>query len=259
MIRSKFKSFTFTLRAERYVRYRYKKLFCEEILVLGDSHASIFSHKCIRSFFSSYVFNVVSVGGATVSGLQNPNSKTQALPIFIDQVKKSKAKTIIISLGEVDTGFVIWYRAEKYQAQVSEMLDNACRNYQELLSILSKTHRVICISTPLPTIRDGQDWGDIANARKDVKATQLQRTNLTIQFNRNIQEFCKMSAITYLDFDDESIGRNGLVDGKLLNQNTADHHYDSHAYAEMIIQKLKMCIEQSAAPDGSSAALCNLR
>jgi hypothetical protein len=74
-----------------------------------------------------------------------------------------------------------------------------------------------------------------------------------------MQDFCKKNAITYLDFDDESIGYNGLVDSKFLNQNPADHHYDSYAYAEMIIQKLKGCIEQGAAPDGNSAALHSRR
>ena len=228
-----------------YALQRYNCIPREKILVLGDSHANVFTHKDIQSFFANYSFYVVAVGGATVSGLQNPNSKTQALPIFMRRIKKSKAKTIIILLGEVDTGFVIWYRAEKHQAPVDEMLGSALRNYQNLLEQLSKTHRIICISTPLPTIRDGQNWGQIANTRKDIKATQLQRTKLTIQFNSHMQSFCQEIGITYLNFDNISINKNGVVDTKLINKNDADHHYNQDVYASMIINELKGCIESS--------------
>ena len=238
---NKFKSFA--LKLCDYLYQRYRKLFYEEIIVLGDSHALVFRHSLLRTYFPNYFFRVVTVGGATVSGLKNPNSKTQALPIFMNHINNSKAKTAIVLLGEVDTGFVIWYRAEKYKTQVLEMLETAWTNYQQLLSELSRTHRVICISTPLPTIKDGQDWGEIANARSDVEATQLQRTKLTIQFNSGMRGFCERNAMTYLSFDEESIGQDGLVDSRLLNSNSNDHHYATSVYAEMIIHKLKKCIE----------------
>lgn len=232
------------LKVHRNLYRHYRKLFCEEIIVIGDSHANVFNHNLFLHDFPGYVFSVCSVGGATVSGLENPNSKTQALPLFINCVKKSKAKIIILLLGEVDTGFVIWYRAEKYKTQVSKYLDKAWDNYQQLLSMLSKTHQVVCISTPLPTIRDGQDWGEIANARKNVKATQLQRTKLTIEFNNGMRNFCEKNTITYLSFDEEAIGKDGLVNSSLLSENPNDHHYAMNVYAEIIITKLKQCIEQ---------------
>lgn len=225
-----------------YALLQIKNLFRQEIMVLGDSHAAVFKHELISSSFPNYYFNIVCVPGATVSGLENPNSKTQAFQIFMSCIKNSKAKTTIVLLGEVDAGFVIWYRAEKYKIQVSEMLETALSNYQKLLSTLLETSQVICISTPLPTIKDGQDWGEVANARKDVKATQLERTKLTIQFNALMQDFCNKNGIRYLSFDNESIGENGLVDSRLLNFNSTSHHYAKHVYAEMIISKLKKCI-----------------
>jgi hypothetical protein len=229
----------------------YKKPFCEEIIVLGDSHVNVFKAKTIISCFHSYFINVVCVSGATVSGLENPRSKTQALPIFMNRIKNSKAKTAIVMLGEVDTGFVIWYRADKYKTPVSEMLEKALINYQKLLTTLSRTFRVICISTPLPTIKDGLYWGEVANARKDIKATQLQRTRLTIQFNKRMQDFCKKNGISYLSFDEESIGEDGLVDSRLINSNSADHHYKRDVYAEMIINKLKKAVEEVDTADST--------
>ena len=222
----------------------FQKHACKEILVLGDSHALIFSNRSFRMAFPYYYFNVVSVGGATISGLENPNSKTQALPIFMDNLKTSTAETIIILLGEVDTGFVIWYRSEKYGVSVSEMMDNALRNYQDFLLLLSKEHQVICVSTPLPTIKDGQDWGEIANARRGVETSQIDRTKLTLRFNNHMKEFCRINKIGYLNFDNESIGEAGVVSSKLLNKNPNDHHYEPRAYINMIIPKLKKCIEQ---------------
>jgi hypothetical protein len=209
------------------------------ILVLGDSHAAIFSDPALHAAFPLHSFEVVSVGGATASGLENPNSKTQALPIFRDAIKRSAAATVIVLLGEVDTGFVIWYRAEKHQTEVAEMLLDALTNYQKFLLSIQQERRVICLSAPLPTIRDDQEWGAVANARKDVQASQAARTRLTLQFNGRMKEFCASREIAHLHFDDESIGADGLVDTRLLNTNPLDHHYEPRAYLAMLIPKLR--------------------
>jgi hypothetical protein len=216
-----------------------QSLIHKEILVLGDSHAAVFSDARLRAEFPLHSFNVVAVGGATASGLENPNSKTQSSPIFLEAVKKSAAATVLVLLGEVDTGFVIWYRAEKYKAEVSEMLLTALTSYQSFLTLLRDQRRVICLSAPLPTITDGQEWGAVANARRDVRASQLERTMLTIGFNESMRKFCESNGIEYLDFDDESIGKEGLVDSKLLNSNPLDHHYEPRAYLKMMIPKLR--------------------
>lgn len=228
----------------------------KEILVLGDSHAAIFSHARLRAQLPLHSFDVVSIGGATASGLENPNSKTQSAPIFMDAVKRSRAATLIVLLGEVDTGFVIWYRAQKHQAGVPQMLLHALRSYQEFLTLLQDDHRVICLSAPLPTITDGQEWGTVANARRDVHASQLQRTSLTIRFNRGMRRFCEGNGIEYLDFDDESIGKDGLVDARLLNSNPLDHHYEPGAYLDMVIPRLRKQLrpELRNPPRPSSAA-----
>jgi len=126
------------------------------------------------------------------------------------------------------------------------MLNKAIKNYQKLIIDVSKKSRVICISTPLPTIHDGNSCGDVANARNDVNATQLQRTELTLRFNKEMQKFCESNGYVYLSFDEESVGENGLVNPCLLNSDPNDHHYDMEKYADMIISKLKKSIEQGA-------------
>lgn len=221
----------------------YKSFFCEEILVLGDSHVNVFYNIMLEHKFTGKYFNVVSVGGATVSGLENPHSITQAMPIFQRKIKKSKAKLCIVSLGEVDTGFVIWYRSEKNNASVEKMMNAAIMNYTSFLETLSNTFQVICISTPLPTIRDKQNWGKIANARKYVKATQKQRTDLTLRFNQIIGNFCGEKGILFVSLDEKSLDKNGTLKKELFHNNPNDHHYNSKTYSKMLIKELQKLIE----------------
>jgi hypothetical protein len=210
----------------------------KEVLVLGDSHTPIFNNPAFRKHFPAYLFNVVTVIGATASGLENPNTKTQAYPLFKEALKESSADKVIIMLGEVDTGFVIWYRAHKYQESVSTMTDKATNSYFNFLQEVSARFDVVCISTPLPTIQDGNDWGDVANLRKEVTATQIERTDLTIQFNRRIQSLCQQHGISYIMLDDISLGENGMVINTLVNNDPNDHHYDQDTYSSLLINHL---------------------
>lgn len=225
---------------------------CQEVLVLGDSHAAIFQTLRVRAAFPARFFNVVAVGGATVSGLENPNSKTNALTIFRRNIRRSKARTVITLLGEVDVGFVIWYKAEKHNASVSDMLTAATDNYKRFLQSLVPGHAVLCISVPLPTIKDGRTEGIVANARRDVQASQVDRTQLTIRFNKSMEHFCQGCGITYLDLDVSSMGDDGLVAGTLLNADPTDHHYDPRAYARMLTKHLRVAFASMEAQHTSS-------
>lgn len=209
-----------------------------EILVLGDSHSPVFTHSKFKIAFPHLTFEVVTVIGATASGLENPNSTTQAYPIFRNAAKNSIAQKVIVMLGEVDTGFVIWYRAQKYQESVAAMMDKAIQCYTNFLLELQTKFDVICISTPLPTIEDGNDWGDCANARREVTASQVERTALTLKFNRMMQTFSEQNGICYVMLDSESLGGNGVVKTELRNCDASNHHYDADIYANLLIQKL---------------------
>lgn len=223
----------------------------ESILVLGDSHALVFDSEAIRSLFPEFAFDTVSVGGATVSGLENPNAVTQAMPKYLAALEESQASTAIIMLGEVDTGFVIWYRAQKYTASVEDMYQQAIDNYKRFLIEASKRRHVICISTPLPTIRDGLDWGEVANLRKEVKATLKERTDLTIRFNKDIGSFCSENGISHCNFDSESVDEHGVLKDVLRNSDAGDHHYDFSAHAALISAKLRVALKsRSDQPPG---------
>jgi hypothetical protein len=218
--------------------FKLKRCFVSEVLVLGDSHAKVFQETRLQRGWRHLYFDVVAVDGATVSGLANPNSETQALPIFMARSRTSKARVAVVLLGEVDTGFVIWFRAEKYRAPIESMLAQAVKNYQDLLRTLGGRFRLVCISAPLPTIADGQAIGIVANARRGINASQRQRTELTLEFNRQMRSWCSANGIDYVDLDPFSLGPDGLVAPRLLNSDAADHHYERHAYAELLASQL---------------------
>ncbi|MGZ8903912.1 MAG: SGNH/GDSL hydrolase family protein [Methylobacter sp.] len=210
----------------------------QEVLVLGDSHTPVFNHPLFKEKFPDLFLNVLTVIGATASGLENPNSKTRAYPIFREALKQTAAKQVIVMLGEVDTGFVIWYRAQKYQESVAAMMDKAIASYSCFLTELKMRFDVVCISTPLPTIQDGNDWGDIANARREVTASQVERTALTLEFNRIMQGFCQQNGIRYIMLDDLSLGDDGIVKTELLNSDSSNHHYDQDRYSRLLVEGL---------------------
>ncbi len=211
----------------------------KSVLVLGDSHASVFYHLSFDRAFPNYVFYLCSVGGATVSGLENPNSKTQAYPRFESAIRRHPASAYITLLGEVDVGFVIWYRAQKYQVPVEQMLEQAVQKYERLLRELRRRGPVIVISAPLPTIPDENPCGEVANLRREVKVSQRERTALTLLFNQRVREICERIGAHFIDLDAESLGEDGLVKKELLNKKPCDHHYDLSAYARMLIEKLR--------------------
>lgn len=223
----------------------------KQILVLGDSHAEVFSDPAMR--IPGYAFRVISVSGATISGLKNPNSSTQARTIFDAVLEQDHSSICLVLLGEVDTGFVIWHQAQKYHQDVDSLLHQTVMQYQAFLRQISHNRHTIVMSAPLPTIEDGQDWGKIANARKEVQASQKERTRLTLCLNRQMQEFALQSGISCIDLDPMSLAENGCVKKQLLHPDPHDHHYDPKNYIQLIRPELTRCLHAIACSKSNNA------
>lgn len=214
---------------------------CDKYLVLGDSHATVFSHPLFKLYFPSIYFDKSIVIGATISGIENPNSKTDAFNLFNKKITNNYKK-IIVLLGEVDLSFVLWYQAEKYNTNITEVFNGAVDKYKRFIEIKSKKAPIIIISAPLPTISDNNDWGQIANLRKEINTSQLDRTDLTLKFNKLIEEYCNKNNHDYINLDLKSINDNGLIRSDLLSKDKNNHHYNKYNYAKLIIKELKNCI-----------------
>jgi len=208
----------------------------KKILVLGDSHSRVFRKVCFRTPSTSYTFEVIDVSGATASGLENPNSRTNAYGIFSAALQSIEHDLVVTMLGEVDTGFVIWYRSQTLGIPLADSFaityDRYCRFVEELGA------KVAVISAPLPTIRDNQDWGEIANLRRAVTATQQQRTALTIEFNSLMQSYCSSRSIPYLNLDQSVLGHDGRLRAEYYASDPNDHHYAEAVFARLLEDNL---------------------
>ena len=208
------------------------------VLVVGDSHAKIFRNYRFLFGLPRVHFHISAKGGATASGLATPNSKTQAYQRFRKALDEIPRDLVIVQLGEVDTGYVIWYRAKKYSASVEEMFDLTIKTYTDFLLEIAATDPVLVISAPLPTIADGNDWGEVADQRKEVVTTQKERTDLTVKFNKRVEEFCKERGMGYLNLDADCMGPDGIVSDYYMNPNPLDHHYHEPRYIKLLCRRL---------------------
>ncbi len=207
----------------------------------GDSHVSIFrlmnSHPAIRG--RKIRFRCIPVSGATALGLANPNSKTNAFEIFRHWLVQIPAnRFIFFMMGEVDAGFVIWWRAQKHQLPISQMLEESVNNYFEFILNVHRSHpKLYVFSAPLPTLADGNNYGPkVRNYRKEVTANQKQRTELTLNFNKKIGVRLKNKGIDFIDLDSLSLdSKTGLVHKELVNSRAQDHHYEPAAFQKMIL------------------------
>ncbi|MGM7703728.1 hypothetical protein ACSVDE_18630 [Pseudalkalibacillus sp. Hm43] len=213
-----------------------------DLSCFGDSHVLVFQYIKDHQFLKKTNISICHVGGATALGMVNPNSKTNALQTFNLSIHPlPRNRTLLFMLGEVDCGFVIWYRAQKYNLSVSSQLNETLTNYFSFLkSIQSLGFQHIVVATPPPpTIKDHQSWGDVANLRKGISATQKQRTELTQQYNQILRKYCKNNSLKLLDTEQDFIdGATGLVDCKYLNKDPLDHHLDLAASAAVYVRKL---------------------
>lgn len=208
---------------------------------LGDSHVSSYEFVSRSRYLERTLFRFCIVQGATATGLPNPASQTMAGPIFQDYLKKVPASDYVLTcLGEVDCGFVIWYRSRKCGEPVEEQFEKAIANYTALLTGMSADGRKIIVSTtPLPTIKDGQDWGEVASLRKEVQATLKERTNLTVRFNNSLMMFCRERNLSFIDMQSFMLDKEtGLIDERFVNPNIYDHHLNPEPVSKIIVKEL---------------------
>lgn len=204
-----------------------------QILVLGDSHSEIFNY--CNSKQKNIFFKVIVVPGATAQGSVNPNSGTNALNIYkekLNNININDFKYIIINLGEVDCGFVIWYRKDKYNISIESQLEITTNNLFKFinLEIVNKFEpsKIIINGSVLPTIKDNTNKNYLSGARSNVNASQLDRTILTIKYNDILKNHCLLNGYNYMDITNYILdNETKVVNEKFLNKNIYDHHLDN--------------------------------
>ena len=189
-------------------------------------------------------FQVEALGGATASGILNPNSTTGSLATFSKRLSRAKPwQEVLLQLGEVDCGFLIWHRAQRKGLSVDEQLATTLDSYGSFIERVAGMGfaRVTVLSVPLPTISDlRSEWtGQVANQRRQVTATKAERTALTLRFNLELAERCASLGVMFVDVTSGQLDPStGLIDPGFLRKNNRNHHLAQGPYSRLISEEL---------------------
>ena len=218
-----------------------------KVLFFGDSHTYEYIKHGAKKIQNEIKFDVCFVGGATAQGAVNPNSKTKALTIYrkrIEEKKNEQFDYFAIMLGEVDCGYVVWYRAKKYNKTVHEQIMLAVNNLEEFLKndvekVFSRD-KIVVVGATIPTIKDNTDKRFLHGARKDVDASLKERIDCTFEYNKQLAIMAEKNNYSYFDISDETFDQeNYCVFPQFLNKNQYDHHFYGHSVAPIFVDKFK--------------------
>lgn len=198
------------------------------VLCLGDSHVTYIVRAQKHFLLAPRQVSSAEVGGATAVGFRNPNSMTDALGHYRKALKgRAVDGVIVLQLGEVDCGYVIWYRAEKYGDAIEVQMEHSVGAYfsfvDELLGL--GWRHVIITGATLPTITDTDQQGEVVRKRSGIKATQRQRTELTLRYNERLREEAVARGLHYVEVTHDVLDpATGYVAKRFRNRDPWDHH-----------------------------------
>lgn len=219
---------------------------------LGDSHIRYLKKAAKIGILAPHEVSGVEVGGATAVGMRNPNAKTNALGRYREWITdKPREAIVVFHLGEVDCGYVIWYRAEKYDEPVEVQMMHSVEAYFEFIDELRDMgfHRIIITGATLPTITDDDQIGEVVIKRSAITATQKQRTELTLRYNEELRGRAEQRGLPYIDIAADVLDpQTGVVDDRLRHPNPENHHMNGNLAAPFWARRLHAAIAQYQAP-----------
>jgi hypothetical protein len=230
---------------KKYKNIRAFLLKGKKILVLSDSHGSVFEYIFDNDLFKPHLINVEVAGGATAYGLSKEISTTNSLQKYKNGLKRFKNyDTILIQLGEVDASFILWKKIETGLG-IDEAIDLSLKGYKKLIEYLMELEKnIILTGAVLPTLKDDQKADESADLRNTIKATQKERTDLIILYNKRLQILAKEYNLKYIDITKETLNKStNLIDDKYVRKDMIDHHQSFEETAPLWINKLQNIIK----------------
>jgi hypothetical protein len=217
------------------------------VLFFGDSHTQYYINLEASKIQNEIKFDVCCVMGATAQGAVNPNSKTQALATFRKHLEIKKANDydyFAIMLGEVDCGFVMWYRAKKYNKTIQEQIKLSVNNLEKFLKKDAEKvflrNKIVVVGATLPTIKDNTDRCFLHGARSEVDASLRERIDCTLEYNEQLAIMAKKNNYRYFDISNETFDQeNYCVFSQFLHKDPHNHHFDEHSVAPIFVDKFK--------------------
>jgi len=227
-------------RFARMWRARCDRLATRQVLVLGDSHVRVFEHWWFMWALPWVRWHIVYVPGGTAGGLYNPRAVTQAYARLTQALREVPSDLVVLNLGEVDTGYTIWVRAQRDGIDPRQAMAHAANNYIRFIREIHSGCRLLVLSAPLPTLSDDfEPTDDVLTTRKAVSHSQEERTALTLAFNDRISAACADLGVPYLDDREASLAPHGLVWPQWQREGGPDHHYNRKTYAKWLASGLK--------------------
>ena len=221
----------------------------KNLLVLGDSHLEALNFAADLGILNAGSHHFSIVPGATAVGLRNPNSLTDAINIFRDSLLSQPIDSYVIThLGEVDCGFVMWWRAQKYGEGIEKQYRESIQAYSQFLNeILERGFAKVCIAgASLPTIQDGIDLGEVANKRAEINIGIRERTELTLRYNYSLKELANKLGISYFDITNAVLDHSSkVVHDFFRNPDPSDHHLDKLKTVGIWASKCNAFIDRS--------------
>jgi hypothetical protein len=207
----------------------------KHLVALGDSHLEALEFAADLNLLNVGSRHFSIVPGATAVGLRNPNSLTNAIHIFKEALlSQPKHAYVVVHLGEVDCGFVMWWRAQKNGESVEEQFRQSLAAYRQfLVQVRDMGFTRLCVTgASLPTIGDDVNMGEVANKRSEISVSLQDRTDLTSRYNRALAEIAAELDLRYFDVAEATLDRSsGLVHDFFKNSDPTDHHLDKSKMA----------------------------
>lgn len=172
------------------------------IYVVGDSHTAIFK--------GDPAFKVVDIGAATAHNLidlkstSNSHQKLQELMNSIDK----KSDFIMLTLGECDCRFHIYYQAKKRNVPIRDIIYETVMRYLMALEWMRHNNvEAIVLGIPPAGTYDRFEYDTPGKPYASPKML----TKIYREFNRKMKKTCEVNAYIYLDIYSKTADENGFL------------------------------------------------
>lgn len=236
------------------LRKRWRKLRCvlqggKKILFIGDSHLGVFEYIFDHQLLTPHFINCDVVGGATAYGVLNNHSITKSFVRFTHALQRFQhSDLVVIMLGEVDCCYLLWKKANGKPESAMALLPKCMEGIQR---VINKTNElipnaeIVLAGAVLPTIKDEQYLSQESVMRREITATQRERTELVLAFNAELHALAKSNECHYLDITAATLDQNtGLLNDDFLLDELIDHHQSQAKTANLWVRELRQLIRQ---------------
>lgn len=225
-----------------------------KILAAGDSHTKFFgitpAVRVMYPLVRDLRAEVRPVNGATVAGVGRMNSTLQFRQSLEEWLNQSNPDVCVLNLGQVDVEL-----GTPYRRYVKGEISNPMDFLREVVSAYASTIAALVESFPkvrfvvkganVPVLiyDTRKSIADVANVvterisdvdsdkkqeiLQDIRAnfeSDIERHNLTLQFNELLRVTAERAGAKYFDINDQVVASNGFAHPKFI-PNAMDHHF----------------------------------